>query len=104
MTLWALTARPKEIMTITETHPEEAPLRHGLFVRVAGDDCRNNFSLPGAESQQATDLPAEHGAPRGGDGVEIIRCLIVLAAMQLMGHRAWWLPAPPARLLPTVEL
>jgi RND superfamily putative drug exporter len=34
----------------------------------------------------------------------IIRCLIVPAAMQLMGRRAWWLPAPLARLLPKVEL
>jgi RND superfamily putative drug exporter len=36
--------------------------------------------------------------------VVIIRCLIVPAAMQLMGRRAWWLPAPLARLLPKVEL
>lgn len=34
----------------------------------------------------------------------IIRCLIVPAAMQLMGRRAWWLPAPLARVLPKVEL
>jgi putative drug exporter of the RND superfamily len=34
----------------------------------------------------------------------IIRCLIVPSAMQLMGRRAWWLPAPLARLLPRVEL
>jgi RND superfamily putative drug exporter len=34
----------------------------------------------------------------------IIRCLIVPAAMQLMGPHAWWLPAPLARLLPKVEL
>lgn len=34
----------------------------------------------------------------------IIRCLIVPAAMQLMGPRAWWLPAPLARILPKVEL
>jgi RND superfamily putative drug exporter len=34
----------------------------------------------------------------------IIRCLIVPAAMQLMGRHAWWLPAPLARLLPKVEL
>ncbi|MBE1534298.1 MMPL family transporter [Actinomadura algeriensis] len=34
----------------------------------------------------------------------IIRCLIVPAAMELMGRRAWWLPAPLARLLPKVEL
>ncbi|WP_345023432.1 MMPL family transporter, partial [Streptomyces sedi] len=34
----------------------------------------------------------------------IIRCLIVPAAMQLLGRHAWWLPAPLARLLPAVEL
>lgn len=34
----------------------------------------------------------------------IIRCLIVPAAMELTGRRAWWLPAPLARLLPKVEL
>ena len=34
----------------------------------------------------------------------IIRCLIVPAAMELMGRRAWWLPAPLARVLPKVEL
>ncbi len=34
----------------------------------------------------------------------VIRCLIVPAAMQLMGRRAWWLPSPLARLLPKVEL
>ncbi|MFD3619362.1 MMPL family transporter, partial [Streptomyces sp. NPDC058676] len=34
----------------------------------------------------------------------IIRCLIVPAAMQLMGRWAWWMPAPLAKLLPKVEL
>jgi RND superfamily putative drug exporter len=34
----------------------------------------------------------------------VIRCLIVPAAMRLMGRAAWWLPAPLARLLPRVEL
>ncbi|KAB8166982.1 MMPL family transporter [Streptomyces sp. 3MP-14] len=34
----------------------------------------------------------------------VIRCLIVPAAMQLLGRHAWWLPAPLARLLPKVEL
>jgi RND superfamily putative drug exporter len=34
----------------------------------------------------------------------IIRCLIVPAAMQLMGRRAWWLPGPLAQMLPKVEL
>lgn len=32
----------------------------------------------------------------------VIRCLIVPAAMQLLGRRAWWLPAPLVRLLPKV--
>nr|WP_205629684.1 MMPL family transporter [Jiangella muralis] len=34
----------------------------------------------------------------------IIRCMIVPAVMQLLGRRAWWLPAPLARVLPKVEL
>ena len=34
----------------------------------------------------------------------VIRCLIVPAVMQLLGRRAWWLPAPLARLLPKVRL
>ncbi|MCT2592848.1 MMPL family transporter [Streptomyces sp. N2-109] len=34
----------------------------------------------------------------------LIRCLIVPAVMQLLGRRAWWLPAPLARLLPRVEI
>ncbi|WP_326797503.1 MMPL family transporter [Streptomyces sp. NBC_01808] len=34
----------------------------------------------------------------------IIRCMIVPAAMELMGKRAWWLPAPLAKILPKVEL
>ncbi|MBO8192246.1 MMPL family transporter [Streptomyces oryzae] len=34
----------------------------------------------------------------------VIRCLIVPAAMQLLGRRAWWLPAPLAARLPKVEL
>jgi len=39
---------------------------------VVGDDYRNDFSLPGTESQQAADLLAEHGAARTGDTVEIV--------------------------------
>ncbi|WP_200871996.1 MMPL family transporter [Actinomadura welshii] len=39
---------------------------------VTGDDYRNDFSLPGTESQQAADLLAEHGAARAGDTVEIV--------------------------------
>jgi RND superfamily putative drug exporter len=34
----------------------------------------------------------------------VIRCLIVQAVMQLLGTRAWWLPAPLARHLPKVAL
>jgi RND superfamily putative drug exporter len=34
----------------------------------------------------------------------VIRCLIVPAAMQLFGTRAWWLPGPLARRLPRVAL
>ncbi|WP_165984891.1 MMPL family transporter [Streptomyces sp. YIM 98790] len=34
----------------------------------------------------------------------IIRCLVVPAVMQLMGRRAWWLPAPLARALPRFRL
>ncbi|MFI6942074.1 MMPL family transporter [Streptomyces sp. NPDC050418] len=34
----------------------------------------------------------------------VIRCLIVPAALQLMGPRAWWLPAGLDRILPDVEL
>ncbi|ARQ69323.1 hypothetical protein CAG99_10980 [Streptomyces marincola] len=34
----------------------------------------------------------------------VIRCVIVPAAMQLLGRRAWWLPGPLARVLPRVEL
>ncbi|TXS22727.1 MMPL family transporter [Streptomyces sp. ms191] len=34
----------------------------------------------------------------------VIRCLIVPAVMQLLGRRAWWLPAPLRRILPEVRL
>lgn len=34
----------------------------------------------------------------------VIRCLIVPAAMQMLGERAWWLPAPLARKLPRVSI
>ncbi|MEU9998729.1 MMPL family transporter [Streptomyces sp. NPDC050848] len=34
----------------------------------------------------------------------VIRCLIVPAVMQLLGRRAWWLPAPLARIIPKVQL
>ncbi|MCX5336215.1 MMPL family transporter [Streptomyces sp. NBC_00140] len=34
----------------------------------------------------------------------VIRCLIVPAVMQMLGHWAWWLPAPLARKLPKVSI
>ncbi|MET7367925.1 MMPL family transporter [Streptomyces sp. NPDC005566] len=34
----------------------------------------------------------------------VIRCLIVPAAMQMLGTWAWWLPAPLARKLPKVSI
>ncbi|MEU6378832.1 MMPL family transporter [Streptomyces sp. NPDC046909] len=34
----------------------------------------------------------------------VIRCLIVPAVMQMLGARAWWLPAPLARKLPKVSI
>jgi putative drug exporter of the RND superfamily len=34
----------------------------------------------------------------------VIRCLIVPAIMQLLGKRAWWLPAPLACRLPRVSI
>ncbi|TDD31890.1 MMPL family transporter [Actinomadura sp. KC06] len=34
----------------------------------------------------------------------VIRCLVVPAAMQLMGRWAWWMPAPVARRLPSLNL
>jgi RND superfamily putative drug exporter len=34
----------------------------------------------------------------------IIRCLMVPAAMSLLGARAWWLPAGLARRLPSLAL
>ncbi|MFV2174890.1 MMPL family transporter [Actinomadura sp. LOL_016] len=33
----------------------------------------------------------------------LIRCLLVPAAMRLLGRRAWWLPGPLDRLLPRVR-
>jgi putative drug exporter of the RND superfamily len=38
----------------------------------AGAAYRNDFSLPGTESQDATDLLLEHGSPLAGDTVEIV--------------------------------
>ncbi|MBO4260711.1 MMPL family transporter [Streptomyces griseorubiginosus] len=34
----------------------------------------------------------------------VIRCLIVPAALQLMGRRAWWIPAGLDRILPKVDI
>ncbi|MEU5884146.1 MMPL family transporter [Spirillospora sp. NPDC047279] len=89
-------------MTLTELHREDdaRPSRRGVFVRVAGfahrrrwlalflwvavlggvwtvasiagDDYRNDFSLPGTESQRAADLLTAHGAARAGDTLEIV--------------------------------
>lgn len=39
---------------------------------VAGSAYRNDFSLPGTDSQAATDLFRAHGSDRGGDSVEIV--------------------------------
>jgi RND superfamily putative drug exporter len=35
--------------------------------------------------------------------VTLVRMILVPAAMSLLGHRAWWLPAWLDRLLPTIE-
>jgi RND superfamily putative drug exporter len=34
----------------------------------------------------------------------VIRCLLVPAAMRLLGDRAWWFPGPLARVLPEARL
>ena len=36
--------------------------------------------------------------------VTLVRMILVPAAMSLLGHRAWWLPRPLARALPTIDL
>ena len=36
--------------------------------------------------------------------VTLVRMVLVPAAMSLLGHRAWWLPAPLARVLPRIDL
>ena len=36
--------------------------------------------------------------------VTLVRMVLVPAAMTLLGHRAWWLPAWLDRLLPTIDL
>ncbi|WP_419994035.1 MMPL family transporter [Streptomyces boninensis] len=40
--------------------------------QAAGSDYRNDFSLPGTDSQAATDLLKEHGAAQAGDSVQIV--------------------------------
>ncbi|MFI0372778.1 MMPL family transporter [Actinomadura sp. 1N219] len=39
---------------------------------VTGTDYRNDYSLPGTESQEAADLLAEHGLGRAGDTMQIV--------------------------------
>ena len=36
--------------------------------------------------------------------VTLVRMVLVPAAMSLLGHRAWWLPAWLDRLVPTIDL
>ena len=36
--------------------------------------------------------------------VTLVRMVLVPAAMSLLGHRAWWLPAWLDRILPTIDL
>ena len=36
--------------------------------------------------------------------VTLVRMVLVPAAMSLLGHRAWWLPAWLDRLLPVIDL
>ncbi|WP_119732016.1 MMPL family transporter [Thermomonospora amylolytica] len=40
--------------------------------QAAGSDYRNDFSLPGTDSQAAADLLTEHGSPQAGDSVQIV--------------------------------
>ncbi|MFE9170531.1 MMPL family transporter [Streptomyces kebangsaanensis] len=86
-------------MTLTE-EITQTPSREGVFARVAGfshrrkwlalilwftvlvgvwaaasavgDDYREDYSLPGTESQAAADVLTEHGAARAGDTVQIV--------------------------------
>ncbi|MDX3229340.1 MMPL family transporter [Streptomyces sp. ME19-01-6] len=43
-----------------------------LGSQAAGSAYRNDFALPGTDSQTATDLMAEHGARQAGDSVQIV--------------------------------
>ncbi len=36
--------------------------------------------------------------------VTLVRMVLVPAAMSLLGHRAWWLPAWLERRLPTIDI
>ncbi|GAA2407039.1 MMPL family transporter [Actinomadura vinacea] len=40
--------------------------------QAAGADYRNDFTLPGTQSQRATDLLTRHGAAQAGDSVQIV--------------------------------
>ncbi|WP_395105936.1 MMPL family transporter [Actinomadura sp. SCN-SB] len=40
--------------------------------QVVGADYRNDFSLPGTQSQRASDLLAEHGAQQAGDSLQVV--------------------------------
>ncbi|GAA4142064.1 MMPL family transporter [Actinomadura keratinilytica] len=43
-----------------------------VAAQVAGTDYRNDFTLPGTQSQRAGDLLAEHGAAQAGDALQIV--------------------------------
>ncbi|HEY3009726.1 MAG TPA: MMPL family transporter [Micromonosporaceae bacterium] len=78
--------------------------------RAVGAAYHNDFSLPGTDSQAALD--PGRVLQQFGLGLAIavlvdaavIRCLLLPAVMQLLGGRAWWLPAGLVRRLPRVAL
>ena len=37
-------------------------------------------------------------------GVTLVRMVLVPAVMSLLGHRPWWLPSWPDRLLPRIDV
>jgi RND superfamily putative drug exporter len=43
-----------------------------LGAQAAGSAWKNDFSLPGTDSQRATDLLEQHGAPQAGDTVQFV--------------------------------
>jgi len=57
-------------------------------------------------------LSSDHVAKMFGVGlsvavlldVTLVRMVLVPAAMSLLGHKAWWLPAWLDRILPTIDL